>query len=437
MTPAVVMLAGYLLGAIPFGYLVARARGIDILKQGSGNIGATNVGRILGRRFGLLVFLLDFAKGAVPVLLARCAPAAWSEGLPADTLPVLAGIATFLGHLFPVYLRFHGGKGVATATGVVAVLAPLPTLAALAVWLATFAGTRMVSLASLAAAVALCGLRLSLTPQPWASEHEVVTFFCLLAATLVFVRHHANIRRLVRGRENRFRETPTMALLARTLHVASVGLAFGTAIFFLIVGAIVFPRFEAIAGKPASERPIWLPVWKGYDGTVDNPRLAQPLRKEQGNRVAGEVVGPLFGPYFAILAGCVVLATLTALAWWSAPSRVHRLRVWVLLLALASIAGGWWMEQYVESLTVRRHETFDAVLQSSPPGQEQIDQAAQARATFAAWHGYSMMLNLVTVVLVTLAMLLAAQLPARASEERPSAKLPETAEAPALTASAK
>jgi hypothetical protein len=88
----------------------------------------------------------------------------------------------------------------------------------------------------------------------------------------------------------------------------------------------------------------------------------------------------------------------------------------------------------VESLTAKRHETIDALLQSSPPQQEQIDQAAQARATFAAWHGYSMMLNLVTVVLVSLAMLLTAHLPARPGEEQPSLKLPQTAEAPSLAA---
>src|SRR5579872_4774549 len=109
-------LFGYLVGGVPFGYLIGRWRGVEIRQQGSGNIGATNVGRVLGRRFGILVFLLDFAKGALPVLAARFAPAV---DLPADSLPVAAGVAAFLGHLFPIYLRFHGGKGVATAAGVV------------------------------------------------------------------------------------------------------------------------------------------------------------------------------------------------------------------------------------------------------------------------------------------------------------------------------
>src|SRR5690242_13444664 len=113
------LLLSYLVGAIPFGYLVARGRGVDILKQGSGNIGATTVGRVLGRPFGILVFLLDFAKGAVPAFLARIWASAHELELPSDSLPVAAAVAAFLGHLYPVYLRFRGGKGVATAAGAV------------------------------------------------------------------------------------------------------------------------------------------------------------------------------------------------------------------------------------------------------------------------------------------------------------------------------
>src|SRR5262245_63282978 len=107
----VTTLLSYLAGAIPFGYLIARWRGVDILKQGSGNIGATNVGRVLGRPFGVLIFLLDFAKGAVPALLARLWASAHTLELPPDSLPVAAAVAAFLGHLFPIYLRFRGGKG--------------------------------------------------------------------------------------------------------------------------------------------------------------------------------------------------------------------------------------------------------------------------------------------------------------------------------------
>src|SRR5438128_11070692 len=107
---ALTAVAAYLVGAVPFGYLVARWRGVDIFKHGSGNIGATNVGRVLGKRLGLLVFALDFLKGAVPVAVARALTPA-DVDLPPHSLPVTAGIATLLGHLLPIYLRFRGGKG--------------------------------------------------------------------------------------------------------------------------------------------------------------------------------------------------------------------------------------------------------------------------------------------------------------------------------------
>jgi acyl-phosphate glycerol 3-phosphate acyltransferase len=200
---SLIALAAYLVGAIPFGYLIARARGIDLFRQGSGNIGATNVGRVLGFRCGLLVFLLDCAKGALPTLLAGQLPLPEGLELPPDTPAVTAGVAAFLGHLFPVYLGFRGGKGVATGAGVLAVLLPLPTLLALLAWAAVLAATRYMSLASLTAAGLLCALRLSLTTQPWAWEHVVVTAFCLAGSALVFLRHRANIRRLLRGTENR------------------------------------------------------------------------------------------------------------------------------------------------------------------------------------------------------------------------------------------
>src|SRR5438132_318717 len=148
-----IAVAGYLIGGIPFGFLVARWRGVDIFAEGSGNIGATNVGRVLGRRFGILVFLLDFAKGAVPVALAKMLAA----DLPgASALAVGAGLCALLGHMFPIYLRFRGGKGVATGAGVVSVLVPLPALAAVLTWVVVVAASRYVSLASLTAAVVLC-----------------------------------------------------------------------------------------------------------------------------------------------------------------------------------------------------------------------------------------------------------------------------------------
>jgi acyl-phosphate glycerol 3-phosphate acyltransferase len=207
MTAAVLLclvaLAAYLVGAIPFGYLVARAKGVDIFHQGSGNIGATNVGRVLGLRWGILVFLFDFAKGAGPVLVAGLLPEPTDRELPNHALPVLAGIAAFVGHLFPVYLGFRGGKGVATGAGVITVLVPLITLLVFAAWVVVVAATRYVSLASLIAAVLLFVLRLVLYDDPWGASERIVTLFCILAGALVFVRHQSNIRRLLAGTEPR------------------------------------------------------------------------------------------------------------------------------------------------------------------------------------------------------------------------------------------
>ena len=121
----------YFIGAIPFGYLIARAKGVDLFQVGSGNIGATNVGRVLGRKYGILVFVLDFLKGAGPVglvpVIVRCLPMEYREqGQSIDLLRVATALAAFFGHLFPIYLRFRGGKGVATGAGTVFVLVPGP-----------------------------------------------------------------------------------------------------------------------------------------------------------------------------------------------------------------------------------------------------------------------------------------------------------------------
>jgi acyl-phosphate glycerol 3-phosphate acyltransferase len=202
----IVALTAYLIGSIPFGYLVARACGVDIFAHGSGNIGATNVGRVLGRPYGVLVFVLDFIKGAVPTLLAKWIthmPGIYDGVLERDALAVIAGSAAFLGHLYPIYLRLHGGKGVATGAGVVSVLVPLPALGALGVWLLVLAVTRYVSLASMLAALTICVLRLIRTPEPFAPQPRVLTAFCIAAAALIVFRHRANIIRLLQGTEPR------------------------------------------------------------------------------------------------------------------------------------------------------------------------------------------------------------------------------------------
>ena len=198
----IVPAAAYLIGAIPFGYLIGRLHGIDIRKVGSGNIGATNVTRTVGKVQGKICFFLDFFKGALPVALVNSV-------FTQDTanLALAAGLAVILGHIFPIYLKFRGGKGVATAAGVALALAPYPLLCALLVWLVTFLTTRYVSLASIVAAAALpvaAALLLGLgLPTPVPLGASTLIFFTLIAL-LAILRHVSNIKRLLNGTESRF-----------------------------------------------------------------------------------------------------------------------------------------------------------------------------------------------------------------------------------------
>jgi len=403
----------YLIGGVPFGWLVARGRGVDILRQGSGNIGATNVGRVLGRRFGALVFVLDFSKGALPVLAASFLAPFAGNALPPDSLPVAAGVAAFLGHLFPVYLHFRGGKGVATGVGVVAVLLPATALAVFAAWLVVLAAFRYVSLASLAAAALLTVLRLTLTPAPFSWDHAVVTGFCLFGTSLICLRHAANIRRLLQGSENRLKDSPAMLLLSKTIHVLALGLWFGTLCFFTVAGLTLFQTFDEISLKDKDARPLWFPLPAEYTKEPPSDQFPDPLRKEQGSRAAGAAVGPLFPWYFRIQFGCAALTLATALGFWYGRrrSRVHLVRLVILLAANIVLGFGVRLEHDVSDLRKARDEKTDAVLLAAAPADAQIQEAVDARATFVRWHGYSLLDNFAVLILVGVAMALAAQLP--------------------------
>jgi glycerol-3-phosphate acyltransferase PlsY len=382
------ILISYLIGAIPFGYMVARWRGVDIFKAGSGNIGATNVGRVLGQRYGILVFLLDFAKGAGPTAVAL-----WLRNVVSDSnswlvtaLPVLVGLSAFVGHMFPVYLRFRGGKGVATGAGVVAVLLPIPMLLGLLAWILIVALTRYVSLASLTACLVLCFSHIALTPEAFGSDNWVLTCFAFLAVGLVFARHHANIRRLLQGNENRLPESAFMKQIPKILHVLAIGLWFGSTVFFVIVALVVFQSFESLGSS--SERPGWMSLPANFD-------------KEMGTRLAGAALAPVFDWYFPLQFICAYIAVATgfSLALDEPSRRIHRLRNLVLLLAMATVAIGWLVADYVAVLRIERYSPIQSV-------------ADHARSIFAAWHGVSLTLNMITIALVTIAMALAAQMPA-------------------------
>jgi glycerol-3-phosphate acyltransferase PlsY len=193
VTTALLVVAGYLAGSLPFGYWTARfVKGIDVRTLGSGNIGATNVWRAFGWRLGLPVVLLDVAKGFVPALIGVM--------LVDDLTGVLAGAAAMLGHWRPLFLRFErGGKTVAAAGGVFFAVAPWVGLATAGTWIAVFLATRFASVASIVAAVVTPVLAWALG-EPWP-----VIVFASGAAAAVVVLHRANLRRLRAGTESRFR----------------------------------------------------------------------------------------------------------------------------------------------------------------------------------------------------------------------------------------
>jgi glycerol-3-phosphate acyltransferase PlsY len=197
----IVISVAYLLGSIPFGFLlVLLVNKEDIRAKGSGNIGATNVLRSGAKGLGILTFLLDGSKGYAAVAVANFLGR--NQG-PATmhNLPILAGLFVILGHMFPVWLRFKGGKGVATAFGAFLALCPLAALSAFVLWLAIVALTRYVSLASILAALVLPFLTLWLSPGKYGYASGAVVFVCCWS---VILKHWQNIQRLMRGKEHRF-----------------------------------------------------------------------------------------------------------------------------------------------------------------------------------------------------------------------------------------
>lgn len=207
------IVAAYLCGSVPFGLLIGLAKGVDIREAGSGNVGATNAGRVLGRKWGMLCFGLDVAKGAAPVLVAGFALGYIGHAdLPAaDAWRWLAvAAAPVVGHVFPVWLKFKGGKGVATGLGVLLGMYPLltlPALGALVVWIALAAAFRYVSVASMGAAVALPVIAV-VTAYTADRTRALLPVLVVTGAIalLVLLRHRSNITRLLSGTESRIGE---------------------------------------------------------------------------------------------------------------------------------------------------------------------------------------------------------------------------------------
>lgn len=189
----------YFVGAIPFGMLVARTRGIDIMKVGSGNIGATNVVRALGPKFGILVFVLDVLKGAVPGILTYFVVVAPMYGVQVQTWQFIFGVISILGHMFSPFLKFKGGKGVATGLGAALGSVPLTGLCAFAVMIVSTLVTRYISLSSLIAATSVIPISIWLT-----NDEPQTRPILVLMVIFIFYKHRSNISRLIAGTESRF-----------------------------------------------------------------------------------------------------------------------------------------------------------------------------------------------------------------------------------------
>jgi len=193
-------LAAYLLGAIPFGFLISKARGIDIRQKGSGNIGATNVFRCVGKPWGILTFVCDFLKGFAAAFFFPMIARHFVSSVNPEAVSVACAFMAVAGHNWPVYLGFKGGKGVATSAGVLLGIAPLGVAVGLGVWAVIFLLSRYVSLASILAALAIAGAS---WPLYFKHGYLIPIALTLLGAVSIW-RHKANIQRLLNGTENRF-----------------------------------------------------------------------------------------------------------------------------------------------------------------------------------------------------------------------------------------
>jgi len=200
-----IVVVSYLLGSVPIGYIIGKVAGVDIRKSGSGNIGATNVLRVLGKKYGYAVFFLDALKGfaAVRICLALVSttPAARAY---ADFFALLGAVVCVVGHAFPIWLGFKGGKGVATSAGVIIGLMPLAAVILFPIWFIVFEISRYVSVASICAAISL-PITIALFLKFKVMDSVVLLYFSLALAVVVVWQHRSNFSRLLNGTEQRFK----------------------------------------------------------------------------------------------------------------------------------------------------------------------------------------------------------------------------------------
>jgi glycerol-3-phosphate acyltransferase PlsY len=185
-----VILVGYILGSIPFGYIIAKMKGIDITKLGSGNIGATNVGRYLGKPYFFIVLFLDAIKGFIPTILFKL--------LFGLEYGILAGLFSVIGHSYSIFMKFKGGKGVATGLGVSIALIPIETIIGFGVWFLVLMIFKIMALASIISAISVFIVVLFL------EKSSLIKIVCGIIAVLIVLRHKSNIERIIKGTEPKF-----------------------------------------------------------------------------------------------------------------------------------------------------------------------------------------------------------------------------------------
>ncbi len=199
-------LVPYFIGGVPSGYLIGRSQGLDIRNHGSGNIGATNVTRVLGKGLGRLCFLCDFAKGLLPTLAAVLVVRGGHVADQAGVFAILAAFGTVAGHVWTPYLKFKGGKGVATAAGAMMAIDPPATLLAAVVWIGCYFGSRVVSIASIAASIALPAAGFVCKFMGFWNASSAELALMVVLGVVSVLKHSSNIKRLVEGKENAFKK---------------------------------------------------------------------------------------------------------------------------------------------------------------------------------------------------------------------------------------
>jgi len=389
------LLVAYLIGAIPFGLFLARAKGIDILNQGSGNIGATNVGRVLGAKYGLAVFILDALKGALP---AKAGMLYLDAPFGPEIAGILMGASAIFGHLFPIYLKFKGGKGIATSAGAMAILVPIPLALALLTWAAFVSSWGFVSLGSLASTIALCSAQAFIALKSGTPGSMYLLAFTFLATTLVWIKHIPNIRRLWVKQENCVKDSFLWRSIANILLQLSLGIWLGTVVFFTgVIGPGVFNWFEKLCVTDSP--PYWLPTPEAFKTTTP-AGFPNPLLKEQASRLAGVVVSPAFPIYFSIQVICGITAMIILAGNRRRnPSGVMGRAMLVcigmgLLLAIA----GWAWEPRVEKDRIERARLTDQVLFQKEFNKELVQSALKARKDFTNSHLVSLGLNMASAL---------------------------------------